>query len=181
MKKHHIQARQSWKSFSHDSVDYCLKHLDAHEVLFEGNKCDYRFVVTYGLHCFAKDAQEHSISTMYSDSFEARQINLERYHLSKVLRGFIESLGSRKLLYETTKEKYFTFEHTNDLTGKSEKCKVCLCIFKENRLLRIHVTSAFFDREPKKPNHKGLSIFKIAMDTQKKPRKQGIPKEANRK
>jgi len=150
-------------------------------VLFKGKKCDYRFVVTYGLHCFAKNDQEHSITTTYCDGFETRQINLERYHLSKFLRGVIENLDSHKLLYETTKEKYFTFEHINDLTGDIEKCKVCLCIFKENRLLRIHVTSAFFDRENKELNKKGFSIFKIAMDTQKKPRNQRIPKEASRK
>lgn len=181
MKKHHIKARQSWEKFIHDGAEYCLRHLNAHEVLFKGNKCEYKFVVTYGLHCFAKDGQEHSVSTTYSDEFETRHVNLERYHLSKFLRGFIETLDSHKLLYETAREKYFTFEHVNDLTGRVEKCKVCLCIFKENRLLRIHVTSAFFDRENKELTQKGLSIFKIAMDAQKKPRNQEIPKEASRK
>jgi hypothetical protein len=181
LKKHHIKARQSWGEFSHDDTEYCLKHLDTHEVFFKGNKSDYTFVVTYGLHCFTKNNQEHSVLTTYHDEFETRQINLERYHLSKFLRGFIENLDSHKLLYETTKEKYFTFEHVNDLTGESEKCKVCLCIFKENRLLRIHVTSGFFDRGNKELNQKGLSIFKIAMDAQKKPKNEGIPKEASRK
>ena len=150
-------------------------------MLFTGNKCSYKFVVTYGLHCFAKNDQEHSISTTYSDGFETRQVNLERYHLSKFLRCFIEKLDSNTLLYETTKEKYFTFEQINDLTGENEKCKVCLCIFKENRLLRIHVTSAFFCREINELNHKKFSIFKIAMDVQRKPRTQAIPKEASRK
>jgi hypothetical protein len=150
-------------------------------VIFKGNKCHYTFVVTYGLHCFAKNDQPHSISTMYSDSFESRQVNLERYHLSKFLRGLIENLDSNNLIYETTKEKYFTFDLINDLTGQLERCKVCLCIFKENRLLRIHVTSAFFDRESAELTHKGLSIFKIAMDTQKKSRKHEMPKEASRK
>lgn len=179
---YHIEARQSWDNFSHNGVDYCLKHLNSHEVTFNGNNnCKYKFIVTYGLHCFAKDGQEYSISVNYSDSFETRQINLERYYLSKSLRGFIENLDSKKL-YETTKDKYFTFEHTNDdLTNQFERCKICLCIFKENRLLRIHVTTAFFDREDKELNHKRFSIFKIAMDTEKKPRRKEIPKEASRK
>lgn len=181
MKKHHIEAKQLWDNFAHDGTEYCLRHLSTHEVRFKGNKCNYTFVVTYGLHCFAKNDQEHSVATTYFDGFETRQINLERYHLSKFLRGFIENLDSHNLLYETTKEKYFTFKHVNDLTGDIEKCKVCLCIFKENRLLRIHVTSAFFDREHKELSNKGLSIFKIAMDAWKKPRNQGIPKEASRK
>lgn len=97
------------------------------------------------------------------------------------MKGCIEKLDSHKILYETTKEKYFTFEQKNDLNNKIERYKICLCIFKENRLLRIHVTSAFFDREQRKVTQKGFSIFKIAMDTQKKQRSKEIPKEASRK
>lgn len=182
LKTHHIQARQLWESFSHKEISYCLKHLSSHEVLFKGNKKDYKFIVTYGLHCFAKDNQQHSISVNYSDGFETRQIDLERYHLSKYLRGFIEKLDSQKiLLYKIAEEKYFTFEHINNLTNQIEECKVCLCIFKENRLLRIHVTSAFFYRDVKELSQRGDSIFKIAKDINEKPRKQDIPKEASRK
>lgn len=48
-------------------------------------------------------------------------------------------------------------------------------------LLRIHVTSAYFARtgegSPDTPiNKKGLSVFKVAMDTQRKPKGQ-CPKE----
>lgn len=46
--------------------------------------------------CFAKSEVEHSISLTYSDAFETREINLERYHLSKYLKGFIEGLGDKK-------------------------------------------------------------------------------------
>jgi len=181
LKNHHIKAKQSWESFSYSGESYCLKHLDSHEVTFKGQQCDYKFVVSYGLHCFTKDDQEHSILTTYFDGFETRHINLERYHSSKFLKVFIQKLDSHKLLYETTKEKFFTFEQINNLTGKNETCKVCLCIFKENRLLRIHVTSAFFYREIKALNQKGASIFKIAMDIKRRPKTQVIPKEASRK
>ena len=180
MKKYHIQARQHWESFTHEGEEYCLRHLSCHEVVFEGQRDTYKFVVSYGLHCFAKNDQEHSIELTYSDDFETRQINLERYHLSKYLRGMIEELDKHKLLYETTKEKYFTFEHVNDLTGELEQCKICLCIFKENRLLRIHVTSAFFVREEGNISTSGFSIFKIALDTKRKPKRHDIPKEASR-
>jgi hypothetical protein len=182
LKKHHIKAKQQWESFFHDGIEYCLRHLDAHEVTFKGSSREYRFVVTYGLHCFAKDNQEHSVQTTYSDGVEMRQINLERYHLSKSLREIVERLAAhKKELYQTTKEKYFIFEQRNDLTGKFEKSKVCICVFKENRLLRIHVTTAFFVRDNKDTPNKGFSIFKIAMDAQKSPRTHDIPKEASRK
>ena len=181
MKKFHIKARQHWEKFTYDGKEFCLKHLSVHEVKFKGNKRDFNFVVTYGLHCFAKDGQEYSLDFNYSDSFETRQVNLERYHLSKDLRGFIEALDSYSLLYETTKEKYFTFEHTNNLKGVRELCKICICVFKENRLLRLHVTSAFFDKDHKETKKSGVSIFKIAKDTVDKKKSFNIPKEATRK
>lgn len=180
MKNFHIKARQHWEAFLHDGKEYCLKHLSCHEVIFEGRKDTFKFIVSYGLHCFAKSEQEHSINVNYADDFETRQINLERYHLSKYVRGIVEELNQHKLLFETTREKYFTFEHINDLTGESEKCKICLCVFKENRLLRIHVTSAFFVREKVNIPSNGLSIFKIALDAKKKPKRHDIPKEATR-
>ena len=181
MKSYHIQSRKSWEGFTHDGNFYCLKHLDAHEVEFKGEKKTYTFIVTYGLHCFTKEDQPHTIETSYSDSFEERPINLERYHLSKYLRNLIEKLHTEQLLHETTKEKYFTFYDVNNMTGVVEKCKVCLCFFKENRLLRIHVITAFFDRESngKTPN-KGCSVFKIAVDISNAQKNRSIPKEATR-
>lgn len=181
LKRYHIQAKQHWDAFTYNNKQYCLTHLSAHEVIFKGHKKDYKFVVTYGLHCFAKDNQKHSINYKYSDSFESRQVDLERYHLSKSLKSFIEKLDSQKLLFETAKEKYFTIEHTNDLSGINERCKVCVCIFKENRLLRLHVTTAFFDRVQKEVTQKGVSIFKVIIDTERKRRGSPIPKEASRK
>ncbi len=181
MKKYHIQARQQWEAFHYNDEQHSLKHLSAHEVSFKGNKDTYKFVVTYGLHCFAKDGQEHSIDLSYTDDFEIRNINLERYEASKHLRMCIENLDKQKLIYETTQEKYFTFDSITSFRGYPESYKVCLCIFKENRLLRIHVTSAFFDRENKPITNKHFSIFKLAMDTKKAKKKSGIPKEATRK
>lgn len=181
MKKYHIKARQSWEAFSHEGENYCLKHLNIHEVRFSGNKGNYNFVVTYGLHCFTKDGQEYSLPVTYSDNHEERQVHLERYHLSKYLRGFIETLDKNKILFETTREKYFFFEYKDNLTNEDKKCKVCICMFKENRLLRIHVTSAFFIQQETIPNNKSYSIFKIALDTKNKPRNRQIPKEATRK
>ncbi|WP_165313026.1 hypothetical protein [Vibrio ziniensis] len=181
MKKYHIQARQHWEEFHYDNGIYSLKHLSAHEVIYKGNKNSYKFVVTYGLHCFAKDGQEHSIDLAYSDGFETRSINLERYEASKQLRYCIENLDKQKLIYETTQEKYFTFDSITSVQGYPENYKVCLCIFKENRLLRIHVTSAFFDRENKPIMNRQYSIFKLAMDVQKANNNKTIPKQASRK
>ena len=48
--------------------------------------------------------------------------------------------------------------------------KVCICLFRENRLLRLHFTSAFFDDENKENKQKTQSIFKLAMDLKKAPK-----------
>ncbi|MEZ8028544.1 hypothetical protein [Enterovibrio norvegicus] len=177
LKKFHIEAKTDWEDFLYEGNSYPLRHLSAHSVIYQGEKDTYKFVVTYGLHCFAKDAQEHSLSLTYSDARETRQINLERYYASKNLRAIIENLDQNKLMYETATEKYFNIELINSLNGELEPYKVCFHFFKENRLLRMHVTSAFFDREGKKITNKSCSIFKIAKDTKDRPRNRGIPKE----
>lgn len=178
MAKFHISARTHWQPFEYQGTPLSLNHLDAHEVVFTGIKGSYTFVVTYGLHCFAKDNQPYSIPLTYCDGRETRQINLERYFASRKLRQIIENFDKGKLLYETVTEKFFNIELINDLNGKIQLYKVCMHFFKENRLLRIHVTSAFFDTSDKKIKNKAYSIFKVAMDTKKRARNRGVPKEA---
>ena len=179
MKKYHIQARTEWESFNYKEKEYPLGHLQAHEVIYKGIKSNYKFLVTYSLHCFAKDGQEHSIPLTYSDSRETRQINMERYQASKKLRNIIEKLDTKgNILYETDTEKCFNIEMLNSFSQKIEPYKICFHFFKENRILRIHVTSAFFDRTNKENLNKSYSIFKIAKDTKDRPRSKGVPKEA---
>lgn len=183
MKKFHIEAIQLWENFSFAGNEFSLQHLNVHEVSFRGNVASYQFVVTYGLHCFTKDESPHVIAYQYRDGREARSVCLERYEASKSLPAIIAGLMDR-LLFQTAGEKYFTLELLNSATGTMEPFKVCLAVFKENRLLRIHVTSAFFARwgagSPGEAiPHKSYSIFKVAKDVQEKPRAKFIPKEAN--
>ena len=84
-------------------------------------------------------------------------------------------------VYLTQGESFFTLDVMNNESGDVEPFKICMAIFRENRVLRIHVTSAFFARlgegSPGVPiKKKGFSIFKVAVDTQKKPNGQ-FPKE----
>ncbi|VVQ26471.1 hypothetical protein [Pseudomonas fluorescens] len=105
---------------------------------------------------------------------------MERYEASKQLRGMLEKLAGATV-YLTQGESFFTLNVMNNKSGELEPFKICMAIFRENRVLRIHVTSAFFARlgegSPGVPiNKKGFSIFKVAFDTQKKPKGQ-CPKE----
>jgi hypothetical protein len=156
--------------------------LDCHEVRFqkEEGKDPIRFVVTYGLHCFTKDGTEHNIPLKYADGRESQFICMERYEASRHLRGMLEKLASTTI-YLTQSESFFTLDVMNNTSSEVEPFKICMAIFRENRVLRIHVTSAYFARtgegSPGVPvNKRGFSIFKVAVDTQKKPKGQ-CPKE----
>ena len=183
MRKYHIQARQTWENVTFNGVDICLKHLNVHEVIYPGEKENFKFVVTYGLHCFAKNDQKYSIPFKVSDSHEERDFNVERYELSKCLREVIERLHCDYDIYQTAQNKHFIFETRIVLEQEEQLCKICLCIFKENRLPRIHVTSAYVLSEEEKNKNKpskGSSIYKIAVDVKKQPKNRGFPKEATR-
>jgi len=178
----HVDSIQHWKPFGHDGISYDLSHLDSHEVTFRKDEAReaIRFVVTYGLHCFTKDNTEHNIPLMYADGRESQFICLERYEASKKLRGFLEKLASATV-YLTQGESFFTLDVMNNASGEIEPFKICMAIFRENRVLRIHVTSAFFVRLGEgspgvRVKKKGFSIFKVAADTQAKPKGQ-CPKE----
>ncbi|MFG0337716.1 hypothetical protein ACF8FF_07260 [Pseudomonas sp. zjy_13] len=180
MPKFHVDSIQEWESFEHNGVEYGLSHLSSHQVNFAGTKYDYNFVVTYGLHCFTKDESGHNIPYLYADGRHTQMVCLERYEASKQLRGIIEKLDGATI-YHTEGERFFTLTVLNSATGLLEPYKVCLAFFREHRMLRIHVTSAYFARTGEGSldtpiNKKGLSLFKVAMDTQKKPKGQ-CPKE----
>lgn len=185
MAKYHIDSIQSWPSFEHEGGMYLLSHLDAHEITYKGEKASYTFVVTYGLHCFAKELTPYNIPVLYKDGREEKNICMERYEASKQIRNILTNLPTMPL-YQTTTEKFFTLHMMNSATNQVEPYKICVAFFKEKRLLRMHILSAFFARtgpgarDQTVPN-KPVSLFKVAMDTQKKPRNSGIPKEANNK
>lgn len=93
----------AWKKFTLDDKVYDLSHLNAHRVKYidereQNNPVTYRFIVTYGLHCFTKDSEDLSSEELqalnYKAPRESRAFNLERYELSKYLPKIIKSLGS---------------------------------------------------------------------------------------
>lgn len=160
-----------------------MGHLKAHEVEFIGDDgTRYAFVVTYGMHCFTKDGTEYNIPVIITDGREKQAVCLERYECSKSIRRIIESLDEVRI-FQTSGERFFTMDVLNNLTGEVEPYKVCLAFYKENRLLRIHVTSAFFARtgegSPEQPvEKKGFTVFKIAKDVRRSPKKRSAgPKE----
>ena len=180
--KFHIDSIQEWEPFVYGGQSYCLDHLNCHEIRFQSGRGEVRFVVTYGLHCFTEEDSVHGIPLRYADGKHSRAVCLERYEASKKLRGLLEKIDRGAKIYNTAGERFFTITLENSLSGEVEPYKICLAIFRENRLLRIHVTSAYFARTGEgspavEITKKGFSIFKIAIDTQKKSRNGDFPKE----
>jgi hypothetical protein len=180
--KFQVDAITEWEPFDHADETYNLGHLNAHVVIFQKDEGQepLQFVVTYGLHCFTKDDTDQNIPLMYADGRESRTICMERYAASKRLRGLIEKLDVATI-YQVQGEVFFTVTVLNTSSGQLEPFKICMAIFRENRFLRIHVTSAFFVRTgegaPGVPlQKKGFSIFRVAADTRHKPKGQ-FPKE----
>jgi len=181
--KYQIDSIQNWQPFEHGGIPYSLSHLDAHEITYKGQKQDYKFVVTYGLHCFAKDTTAFNIPLVYGDGREMLTICMERYEASKQIRKILTNLPAMKL-FHTDADKFFTLDMINSTTGQYEPYKVCIAFYKEKRLLRMHILSAFFVRTgPGSPGvpipSKSVSLFKVAMDTAAKQRNGAFPKEAN--
>jgi hypothetical protein len=182
--KYQIDSIQNWPSFEHDGSTYSLSHLDAHEITYKGDKQDFTFVVTYGLHCFAKEDTPYVIPVVYQDGREEKTICMERYEASKHIRHILVNLPDMRL-FHTASEKYFTLDMMNSATGQLEPYKICIAFYKEKRLLRMHILSAFFVRYgpgfPGEPiPNKAVSLFKVATDTASRQKKHAwIPKEAN--
>ncbi len=182
MAKYQIDSIQKWDDFEHAGVTYSLAHLSVHEVEYKGQTAIYRFIVTYGLHCFAKDDTGFNIPFKYKDGREERFVCLERYEASKRLQTFILKLDQDHKIHQQEGERYFTLTAFNSAKGIEEPYKIALAIFKDNRLMRIHVTSAYFVREgegtPEKPvKRPGYSIFKLAKDLYGKKGGNSYPKE----
>jgi hypothetical protein len=151
-----------WKSFTLESEVYDLSHLHAHHVeyLDERNVNEtitYKFIVTYGLHCFTEKldglSEEESRSLMYSAPRESRHFNAERYYLSKELPNIILSLSQKTTLVCHAGYGRFASVKVLDSKGVEIDYFVVFTVFKESKKLRLHVESAY-------PKDEGLGKIK---------------------
>jgi hypothetical protein len=142
----------SWKNFILEDELYDLSHLNAHWVEYldkrdEEKPITYKFIVTYGLHCFTKNLDELPIEEsqllMYSAPRELRPFNFERYKLSKQLPGIIKALGEKETLVCHAGYGKFATVKVLDSNGIEVDYFVAFAVFKESKRLRLHVQSAY--------------------------------------
>lgn len=132
----------SWKDFTLADKVYDLSHLNAHWVEYidekdPNNPVIYRFIVTYGLHCFTKDSDDLSREELqllnYKAPRESRAFNLERYELSKYLPKIIASLGERSTLVCHAGYGKFAIVKVVDSRGNEIDYFVVFTVFKEEK------------------------------------------------
>lgn len=144
-----ISEVTKWRDFSLDGISYSLSHLNAQRIDYQdsGRSMTYRFIVTYGLHCFTKDLKELSAEQtqrlMYHGPRESRSFNFERYELSKHLPAIIESLGSKKTLVCHAGYGKFAAVRILGDDGREINYFVPFVAFREKKKLRLHVQSAY--------------------------------------
>jgi hypothetical protein len=152
MKFNTVEEVANWRSFTLDGKIYDLSHLNAQWVEYLDTRdaekpTTYKFIVTYGLHCFTKDLEELSTEKsqllMYNAPRESRPFNFERYELSKQLPGIINSLGNKETLVCHAGYGKFATVKVLDSNGSEVSYFVPFAVFKENKKLRLHVQSAY--------------------------------------
>lgn len=147
-----VQEVIRWRNFSANGQTYDLSHLDAHWVEYLDDKnidkpIIYKFIVTYGFHCFTKDSDdltdEQSKSLMYHAPRESRPFNFERYHLSKQLPDIIKALSEQTTLVIHAGYGNYAAVKILDSKGVEVDYFVAFTVFREKRKFRLHVMSAY--------------------------------------
>lgn len=149
---------KNWPAFSHpDNTTYCLAHLSSQVVTYQfdktnlkNNNRNFKVVVSYGMHCFAKDySQQTDVvaeSLMYHGPFESRPFCAVRYSYSLQLPEIVEALGdeSRKdVVFSFYKEKGYAAYKGYTQDGGEISYKVGVNIFKAGKNLHMHIISAY--------------------------------------
>jgi len=150
---HTVKEITCWKPFVLDGIKYDLSHLNAHEVEYTEKRKDnsfikYKFIVTYSFHCFADDKQENlseeeKHKLMYHAPKDSRPFDFKRYNLSFQLPKIISSLGDEGVsCFHAGYEQYATYR-IDDEKGNAVIYRVVFKTFREEKKLRLHVTSAY--------------------------------------
>lgn len=141
-----------WKAFVLDDQIYPLDHLNAHWTEYVDDRdtdhpIPYRFIVTYGLHCFTKEVEnadsEQSRRLIYISPRESRPFNFDRYTLSKQLPDIIRSLGQKNILVCHAGYGSFATVKVVDSRGIEIDYWIVFVVFREKKKFRLHVTSAY--------------------------------------
>jgi len=166
-----VNEIKSWRPFVFKNTMYDLSHLDAHIVDYIDEKKgkNYKYIVTYSFHCFAKDnpdlSTEESNLLTYKTKKEERHFNFERYELSKHIPNIIASLGNASTTcFHAGYSRYANYKIKDD-NGNTINYFIVFTSFREKKKLRLHVESAYPVELSKQGKMKKIDFFVIAHNT----------------
>ena len=165
-----VEETTSWKSFVYKGQVYNLSHLDAHHAEYtDQEKKTYKYIVTYGFHCFTKEvlglSEEESNLLLFKTRKEARHFNFERYELSKHLPKIISSLGNSSThCWHAGHNRFVRYEIKDDM-GNTINYFIVFTSFREKKRLRLHIESAYPVMPEEKDKLKKVNFFVIAYNT----------------
>ncbi len=148
----------AWENFTLDGEIYDLSHLDAYWVEYfdnrdEQNPINYKFIITYGFHCFTEKSDEVDLKYIYNAPKESRPFSIERYHLSKYLPDIIKGLAEKtSLVIHAAYGNYATVK-VLDSNNIEVDYFIAFKAFREKKKLRLHILSAY-------PKYQGLGKIK---------------------
>lgn len=147
-----ISEVNSWKNFTDpDGVVWDLSFLNAHKAVYthkaQGKEdIKYTFYVSYSFHCFAKDydsqTEDEKNKLMYHAPKDSRPFCQHRYNLAKKhLKSCILNLDKMDVVHAGY-GNYAVFEIIDE-DGNNINYFAPFKVFRENKKMRIHVTSAY--------------------------------------
>lgn len=133
-----------------DGRTYDVSHLNAAWVEYTLESRQYKFLVSYSHHCFAKTVSDYNEceSWAYPYPRDPRHFHEYRYQLSHDLPAIIAALGTA-ITYHGRRGNYAVCEITND-EGREICYQVIFSVFRVHKKYRMHISSAYvLSKRPK--------------------------------
>lgn len=130
---------QCWRSFCVDDHEYDLIHLDSRIIECVGKAATYTVFVTYSHHCFSRYQDGFGVEWVSPSPKDKRHFNIKRYQNSIALPAIIEGLMGKKVSFGR-EGSYVVIECT--VGADTEYYRACFDVFKSEKKLRLHVTTA---------------------------------------
>ena len=164
-----------WKPFCHGSHVYNLEHLDPFDWILDipsinGSAPErYKFHVQFSNHVFtSKSVSGNADPDMLYESpdRQEREFDMERYELSKDLRGHIEHMGERTCSH-TSHRNFLRIEFVDNQDGKQREYEIYFNISKSEPRgwLRMLIESAYVRDESRmqsRPKTRNIKLRVIA-------------------
>lgn len=170
-KYHSVKEEQCWTPVLWNKKTYDLSHLHSQQIEYiqstEGKPdLNYKFIVTYSCHCFAKEDESTTTDTpIIRARKENRPFNIERYELSKQLPDIIANLGQNDIPCFIAGYGSYLSVQLKSQSGELYNYHVVFKTFREKRKLRLHVESAYPVKEDQTGKRRKIGFFVIAYKT----------------